>query len=49
MNYDEIIDEVTKRVEKIAQAPIHSGVPYVLTFKEALRLFLEDLEEDILL
>lgn len=48
MKYIDIVDEIIERVDSIRMAPIRSGVPYVLTFKEALQLFLTDLEDDVI-
>lgn len=46
MLYNELISEVIKRVDNMPKS-INSS--YNMTFKEALELFLEDFEHDVLL
>lgn len=47
--YEELIDYIIEKIEEKADYPEDSGCSYPISFRQALKLFLEDLEEDVLI
>lgn len=49
MTYDEVISYITEAVKSKAGSPLTGAASYPISFREALSLFIEELEEDVLI